>query len=83
MESIVFALYLIPVLYYRPTNLWNFRGLYVSNIKANESTKQILHDILSEFGKVIHIELIVEREAAIANFDNPESPRIAMSRLQV
>ena len=74
---------MIKVLNCRPTNPWSFRGLYVSNVKPTEETKQVLLQILSGYGKVTLIDFIAESETAIINFDNPESPRKAMSCLQV
>ncbi|CAG2171096.1 unnamed protein product [Oppiella nova] len=65
-----------------PTNVWRFKGLCVSNIIPNEHTKRQLRDILSTYGTIVAIHVIPERQTAVIHFDNPESPRVAMSRLQ-
>lgn len=53
------------------------------NIKPNEATVEVLRKRMSEFGAVTLVSLVPKSNAAIVNFDNPESPRIALSKLQV
>lgn len=66
--------------YRLPKNLFGYKGLWIGNVSPNCKVTQ-LRAIFSRFGPVDYVNVVSNSFCAFVNYQNTNSPRIAMANL--
>lgn len=66
--------------YRLPKNLFGYKGLWIGNVSPNCKVTQ-LRTIFGRFGPVDYVNVVSHSYCAFVNYQNPNSPRIAIANL--
>lgn len=70
--------------FYSVTNPFGWKALWIGNLTSS-CKEELLKTMFGKFGKLVHCGIYTKEGGtfALIHYDNPESPRKAMSEYQV